>query len=189
MEQFRLVELTPISDRLLGATVAEIGRLAAVSEAGAIPLTGTLVLDTDLGYVTLHYSQEGLSVRGPEQLCDIRWATEPDLTLRDQGNAEEWIELIPVENQTDAPDLPLHVDAVSAWFGIGAYLDTFGILLTSGDRTLVVMTTDSFDLIVSNRQDARQRAELVAANMNLRLIEQEQRLSLRGRRALRCCIR
>ncbi|WP_069161188.1 hypothetical protein [Nocardia altamirensis] len=176
MEQSSAVELTPISDRLLGTTVTGLGRLAAVSDDGQIPLTGTLVLESELGYVTLSYSQDGLSIRGPERLSDIRWDTEPELMPNNQGHAEEWIELIPIEQQIDTPEFPLHVDAVRAWFGIGAYVETFGIVLTSGDRTLVLTTTDAFDLNVSSLQQTRQRAELVATHMNLRLIEQEQRL-------------
>ncbi|MFG1793697.1 hypothetical protein [Nocardia sp. NPDC049149] len=176
MEQFSAVELTPIGDRLLGATVCGLWRLAAVSDDGQIPLTGTLVLESERGFVTLSYSQDGLSVRGPDMLSDIRWDTEPELLPSNQGNAEEWIELIPIEHQIDAPEFPLFVDGVRAWFGIGAYLDTFGIELTSGDRTLVLATTDGFDLNVSSLQQIRRRAELVATHMNLRLIEQEQTL-------------
>lgn len=76
----------------------------------------------------------------------------------------------------NVPELPLFVDAVTGWFGVGAYLDAFAVILGSGGRSLVIMTTDDFDLRFATRQQARDRAELVAANMSLRLVEQQQRL-------------
>ncbi|QIS03717.1 hypothetical protein F5X71_16540 [Nocardia brasiliensis] len=139
-------------------------------------MTGTVVLESEGGFVTLSYSQRGLSVRGPERRDEIRWDTEPELRSGDRGEAEEWIELIPLENQSAVPELPFAVDAVRAWFGIGSYVETLGIALTSAARTLVLATTDAFDLNFSTLQQTRHRAELVAANMNMCLIEQECRI-------------
>ncbi|MFC3436371.1 hypothetical protein [Nocardia seriolae] len=170
------MELTRISDRLLATSVIGLGRLAAVSHNGSIPVTGTLVLETNRGFITLSYTQQGLSVRGPEQRSEIRWTTEPDLTMDHQAAAEEWLELIAIEDRPHTTTLPLAVDTVTGWFGLGPWVDTFAILLTGGDRTLVLTTTDEFDLTTSTPEHARQRAKLAAANMNLRFTEQVQSL-------------
>lgn len=174
MEQPESVgELTPYADALLGVTVNALWRLAAVSTDGTIPLPGTLVPDTDRGFVTLSYAQEGLSCRGPVRRGEIRWDTEPALAMG-AGSAEEWLDLVPLEDS--APGLPLFVQSVTGWFGVGSYVDTFALVLSGRGRSLVVMTTDDFDLRVASYQEARHRAELVARNMNLRLVERERRL-------------
>jgi hypothetical protein len=166
-------ELTPYANALLGVTVNALWRLAAVSADGAIPLPGTLVADTDRGFVTLSYAQEGLSCRGPARRDEIRWDTEPDLAMG-AGTAEEWLDLVPLE--AGGSGLPLFVQSVTGWFGIGSYVDTFAVILSGRGRSLVVMTTDDFDLRIASYEEARRRAELVAGNMRLRLVEQEQRL-------------
>jgi hypothetical protein len=169
-------ELSPFAHSLLGATVTGLWHVAAVSEDGTIPLPGTLVLETKTGFVTLTYTQEGLSCRDSTRREEIRWDAEPDLEMGNPGNAEEWLDLAPLEDRLDVPELPLSVETVTGWFGVGAYLDTFALILSGRGRSLVIMTTDDFSLRCATHQEARQRATLVAANMNLRLIEQEQRL-------------
>ena len=169
-------ELSPFARSLLGATVTGLWQLTAVSTDGTIPLPGTLVLETNVGFVTLSYTQGGLSCQGPVRRAEIHWDTEPDLAMDPAGNVEEWLGLAPFEGRTNAPELPLFVEAVTGWFGVGSYLDVFALILTGRGRSLVIMTTDEFDMRCATRQEARQRAELVAANMNLRLTEQEQRL-------------
>ncbi|MEJ2854139.1 MULTISPECIES: hypothetical protein [unclassified Saccharothrix] len=174
MEQPQSVgELTPFARALLGVTVNAVWRLAAVSEDGAIPLPGTLVLDTDRGFVTLSYAQEGLSCRGPGRRDEIRWDTEPDLAMRGAHAAEEWLDLVPLE---EAPGLPLGVQSVAGWFGVGSYVDTFALILSGRGRSLIFMTTDDFDLRPAPYDEARRRAETVARNMGLRLVEDEQRV-------------
>jgi hypothetical protein len=167
--------LAPIARCLLGITVTRLWHLSAVSDDGVIPLPGQLVLGTDIGFVTLSYTQEGLSCRRRGRRSDVRWDTEPDLAMGRSENAEEWLELTPLEEHTHVPELPLLVEAVTGWFGTGRYLDTLALILAGGGRELVIMTTDDFDLRCTTRQVARERAELVAANMNLRLIEEESR--------------
>ena len=169
-------DLGPFARSLLGATVTELWQLAAVSADASIVLPGILVLATNTGFVTLSYTQEGLSCRCSVRREEIRWDTEPDLPMGDPGNVEEWLALAPLEDRVNTPGLPLFVDAVTGWFGVGSYLDAFALILTGRGRSLVIMTTDDFDLRCVTRQEARQRAELVAANMDQRLIEREQRL-------------
>ncbi|ONI91575.1 hypothetical protein ALI22I_08120 [Saccharothrix sp. ALI-22-I] len=169
-------ELTPFTRSLLGATVTGLWQLAAVSDDGTIPLPGELALETDTGFVTLSCTQEGLSCREPVRRDEIRWDTEPDLAMDNLGDAEEWLGLVPLEDRANVPELPLFVAAVTGWFGVGSYRDAFALILTGRGRSLVVMTTSDFDLRCATRQEASQRAEQVAVNMNLRLIEREQRL-------------
>lgn len=168
--------LAPFARRLLGVTVTELWRLITVSADGTIPLLGTLVLVTNTGFVTLSYTQEGLSCRGPVRRGEILWDTEPDLAMGKSENADEWLDLAPLADQPNIPELPLFVEAVTGWFGVGSYLDAFALILAGDGRALVIMTTDEFDLQCTTRQEARQRAEQVVANMNLRLIDQELRL-------------
>jgi hypothetical protein len=168
--------LAPFARRLLGVTVTGLWRLITVSTDGTIPLLGELVLETDTGFVTLSYTQEGLSCQGPVGRSEIRWATEPDLTMGRSADAEEWLDLAPLDDQPNLPALPLRVEKVTGWFGVGSYIDAFALILAGAGRTLVIMTTDEFDLRPATSQEARTRAELVAANMNLRLVDQEQRL-------------
>jgi hypothetical protein len=147
-----------------------------VSTDGTIPLLGELVLETGTGFVTLSYTQGGLSCRGPVQRSEIRWATEPDLAVGRSADAEEWLDLAPLDDQPNLPALPLRVAKVSGSFGVGPYVDAFVLILAGAGRPLVIMTTDEFDLRPATSEEARARAELVAANMNLRLVDQEQRL-------------
>lgn len=170
-----LTALAPFARRLLGVTVLELWRVTAVSADGRIPLLGTLVLETGTGFVTLQYTQDGLSCQGPLRRDEIRWNTEPDLAMGRSGGAEEWLDLVPLEDQSNVPRLPLAVAAVTGWFGVGSYLDAFALILAGGGRELVVMTTDEFDLRCAGRQEARRRAELVAANMSLDLVEDSRR--------------
>jgi hypothetical protein len=172
----RSAELSPFARSLLGATVTEVWQLAAVSDEGTIPLPGELVLESDRGFVTLSYTQGGLSCRDSVRREEVRWPTEPDLVMGYDGTAEEWLGLVPVADRDHMPELPLFVEAVTGWFGIGSYIDAFALILGGGDRSLVLMTTDDFDLRCATREEARERAVLVAANMNLRLVEQDQRL-------------
>jgi hypothetical protein len=169
-------ELSPFAGSLLGATVTEVWQLAAVSDDGTIALPGELVLASSTGFVSLSYVQGGLSRRESTRREEIRWDTEPDLAMGGDGTAEEWLDLVPLEDRDNVPDLPLFVEAVTGWFGVGSYLDAFALILTGGGRSLVLMTTDDFDLRCATREEAWDRAVLVAANMNLRLVEQEQRL-------------
>lgn len=169
-------DLRPFARSLLGTTVTGLWQLAAVSADGMIPLPGALVLATTAGFVTLSYTQEGLSCRDSVRRDEIRWDTESGLTMGNPENGEEWLALTPFEDRIDLPGLPLFVEAVTGWFGVGSYVDAFALILTGHGRSLVIMTTDDFDLRCATHQEARQRAALVAANMKLRLIEQEQRL-------------
>lgn len=169
-------ELTPLTRALLGVTTNGLWCLAAVTEDGSITLPGTLVLDTDRGFVTLCYAQEGLTSRGPSRKDEIRWETEPDLTMGRTGDAEEWLDLVPLEDGSTVPSLPLRIHSVTGWFGIGSYTDVLAVILSGGGCSLVVMTTYDFGLRCVTEQEARDRAELLAKNMNLRLVEQEQRL-------------
>jgi hypothetical protein len=164
----------PFARRLLGATVHRLWRLVTVSTDGTIPLLGTLALETDTGFVTLSYTQGGLSCHGPLARHEIRWETEPDLAMGKAGDAEEWLDLAPFEDHPNVP--PLFVESVTGWFGVGPYVDTFALILTGRGTDLVIMTTDEFDLRRASREEARQRAELVAANMNLHMVDQERRL-------------
>ncbi|WP_433014032.1 hypothetical protein [Kribbella sp. CA-294648] len=166
-------ELTPVARALLGVTATALWRLAAGSEDAAIPLPGTLVFETDRGFVTLSYAQKGLSCRGPMRRDEIRWDTEPDLAMRGARNTEEWLDLVPL---AEAPALPLVVQLVTGWFGVGSYVDTFALILSGGGRSLVLTTTDDFDLRPASYDDARRRAELVAGNLGLRLVEDVQRI-------------
>jgi hypothetical protein len=168
-------ELTPYVRALLGITVTGLWQLATVSADGTIPLPGTLVLESPAGFVTLSYAQEGLFCRGLVRREDIRWNTEPDLAMDSRGD-EEWLSLVPLEDRAAVPELPLFIEVVTGWFGTGDYLDVFALILTGRGRSLVVMTTDDFDLRCATREEARTRADKVAANMNLVLTEQEQRL-------------
>jgi hypothetical protein len=93
--------------------------------------------------------------------------------MRGARDAEEWLDLVPL---AEAPALPLVVRSVMGWFGAGSYVDTFALILPGGGRSLVLMTTDDFDLRPASYDEARRRAEVVAGNMGLRLIEDEQRL-------------
>jgi hypothetical protein len=167
--------LVPFARRLLGVTVTGLWRLSAVSPDGSIPLLGTLVLETDTGFVTLSHTQQGLSCRGPVPRHELRWDTEPDLSMGRSEHVEEWLDLAPFDDQP-VPELPLRVAALTGWFGLGTYLDAFALILTGDGRELVVMATDELDLRRVTRQEARRRAESVAANLNLRLIDQELRL-------------
>jgi hypothetical protein len=172
----RTDELSPFARSLLGTAVTEIWQLAAVSADGTTPLPGVLVIATNTGFVTLSYTQEGLSCRGSARREEIRWDAEPDLVMGNDGTAEEWLDLVPYEDQDNLPELPLFVEAVTGWFGVGSYFDAFALILSGRGGSLVLMTTDDFDLRGATLQEARQRAEIVAANMNLRLIVQEQRI-------------
>lgn len=165
--------LVPYARRLLGVSVTRLWRLVTVSPEAIIPLLGTLVLETEAGFVTLSYTQQGLSCHGPMPRSDIRWNTEPDLPMGRTPDAEEWLDLGPLEDQPAAPRLPLFVHTVTGWFGVGPYTDTFALILAGQGGELVIMTTDAFDLQSATRQEARHRAELVAANMDLRLVDQE----------------
>jgi hypothetical protein len=167
-------ELAPFARRLLGVTVTGLWRLSTVSTDGAIPLPGELVLETGTGFVSLSHTQQGLSCRGPVPRPDIGWATEPDLTMGRSEGAGEWLDLARLDQP--APALPLAVAAVTGWFGLGTYLDAFALILSGADRELVLMTTDAFDLRPATRAEARRRADAVATNLNLRLVEQELRL-------------
>lgn len=168
-------ELTPYVRALLGVTVTRLWQLATVSADGTIPLPGILVLESPAGFVTLSYAQEGLSCRGLVRREDIRWDAEPDLAMDNRGD-EEWLSLVPLEDGANVPELPLFIESVTGWFGSGAYRDVFALILTGRGRSLVIMTTDDFDLRCATREEARARADKVAANMNLVLTEQEQRL-------------
>jgi hypothetical protein len=168
--------LAPFARRLLGVTVTRLWRLVTVSDDATIALLDTLVLDTEAGFVSLFYTQQGLSCQGPMPRNEIRWDTEPDLPMGRAPDAEEWLDLELLEDQPIASRLPLFVHALTGWFGVGPYTDTFALILTGQGGELVIKTTDSFDLECTTRQDARQRAELVAANMDLRIVDQELRL-------------
>lgn len=175
MEQPQSVgELTPLARPLLGLTVNRLWRLAAVSEGTTIPLPGTLVLDSDLGFATLSYAQEGLTCRGPSSRDGIRWDTEPDLTTSRED--DEWLDLVPLPDGSTVPLLPFQVQSVTGWFGTGSYTDVFALILSGRGRSLVVMTTDDFDLRCATYQEARTRAELLASTVGLRLVEHEERL-------------
>lgn len=65
---------------------------------------------------------------------------------------------------------------MAGWFGVGSYVDTFALILSGRGRSMVLMTTDDFDLRPAAYDEARRRAETVARNMRLRLIEDEQRI-------------
>jgi hypothetical protein len=80
-------------------------------------------------------------------------------------SAEEWLNLEPLDER------PMLVETLTGWFGVGPYLDAFTLILTGGGRDLVIATTDEFALRIATRDAARRRAETVAANMNLRLVE------------------
>jgi hypothetical protein len=167
--------LDPFARSLLGATVTGLWQMTAVSTDGTIPLPGTLALETDTGFVTLFYGQNGLLVRPPVRRDEIRWDTEPELVMGNPGNAEEWLGLTVLDDQSHVPELPLFVEALTGWFGVGSYLDTFALILDGGERSIVIMTTDDFDLRCATRQEARQRGALVGATMGLRFVEQERR--------------
>jgi hypothetical protein len=171
-----LTALAPFAGRLLGVTVLELWQLTTVSSDGSIPLPGTLVLETGIGFITLQYSQDGLSCQGPSNRAEIRWDMEPDLAMGRSGDAEEWLDLTPWEDPSNVPELPLVVESVTGWFGVGSYLETFALILAGADRELVVMTTDEFDLRCAPRQEARQRAELIAANTSMDLVEESRRV-------------
>jgi hypothetical protein len=179
----RSTELSPFARSLLGATVTGIWRLAAVSDDGVLPLPGELVLATTTGFVSLSYTQGGLLPQVSQQRAEIRWVTEPDLAMGNEGTAEEWLELVPLDDLEHVPELPLLVEVVTGWFGVGPYLDTFALILGGRDQSLVLMTTDDYDLRIVTRLEARERAVVVAANMGQRLVEQEQRLDAAGRRS------
>ena len=146
-------------------TVSGQWRVVTASADGTIPLSGLLTLETDAGFVTLSYTQQGLSCRGPTRRSEIGWDTEPHLAMGRAGDVEEWLDLEPID------DRPVLVETLTGWFGAGSYLDAFALILTGGGRDLVIATTDELDLRITTRDEARQRAETVAANMNLRLIE------------------
>jgi hypothetical protein len=176
--------LAPFAGHLLGVTVTGYWRLAAVSDDGTIPLPGEVVLETSTGFVTLSYTQDGLRCRKPVRQHDLRWVTEPWLTIGRSGDAEEWLELVPLENQ---PAPPLSVTAITGWFADGPYHvpfgltlfedgDTYALILSGNGDPIVIMTTASFDLVCADRATARRYAEEVAANMRVRLVEQELRL-------------
>lgn len=169
---------------LLGATVTGLWQLAAVSDDGTIPLPGTLALETGAGFVLLHYTQEGLTCRGPVPRHELRWDTEPWLPMGRSGDAEEWLELVPFENP---PTLPLSVTAMTGWFADGPYHlplgltlfedgDTFALILSGDGDPIVIMTTLDFDLVCTDRATAWASAEEIAAAMRVRLVEQELRL-------------
>jgi hypothetical protein len=170
--------------RLLGVTVLRLWRLAAVSDDGTIPLPGTLALETSAGFVLLHYTQDGLTCRGPDPRHELRWDTEPWLTMGRTGDAEEWLELVPFENP---PTLPLSVTAMTGWFADGPYQlpvgltlfedgDTFALILSGDGDPIVIMTTTDFDLVCTDRATARAHAETIAATMRVGLVERELRL-------------
>lgn len=169
---------------LLGTTVTVLWRLAAVSDDGTIPLPGELVLETDRGFVSLSYTQEGLSCRGPSPRQDVRWDTEPWLAMGRSSDAEEWLELVEVEH---GPALPLFVTAFTGWFADAPYQtpigltlfedgDTFALILSGDSDPVVLMTTEQFELVCTDRATARARAERTAAAMRVSLIERELRL-------------
>ncbi|MDQ3786607.1 MAG: hypothetical protein M3422_05100 [Actinomycetota bacterium] len=169
---------------LLGTTVTGLWRLAAVSDDGTIPLPGELVLETDRGFVSLSYTQDGLSCTGPVERDDVRWATESWLAMGRHPDAEEWLDLVEVE---DGPALPLFVTAFTGWFADGPYQtpvgltlfpdgDTFALILSGDGDPVVLMTTEQFDLVCTDHATARARAERTAAAMRVRLIERELRL-------------
>ena len=169
---------------LLGATVTGLWRLAATSDDGTIPLPSTLVLETDRGFVVLGYTQDGLSCTGPVERDDVRWETEPWLAMGRSSDAEEWLELVDVEH---GPALPLLVTALTGWFADGPYHtpigltlfedgDTFALILSGDGDPIVLMTTERFELVCTDRETARTRAERTADAMHVRVIERELRL-------------
>ena len=108
--------------------------------------------------------------RGPVPRDELRWDTEPELPMGNPGNAEEWLELTAPDDRI--PEPPLFVEVLTGWFGVGPYLDTFALTLGGRGRSLLIMTTADHDLRCGPHHEARHRAEVVAANMNQRLVEQ-----------------
>jgi hypothetical protein len=189
MEENVPVLLDPFVRRLLGVTVTGLWQLAAVSDDGVIPLPGELVLETGTGFVSLSYNQDELSCRGPSPRRDLRWETEPWLEMYRSGEAEEWLELVPLDAEewrelplAVRPALPLSVTAMTGWFAVASYspdidyVETYALILSGGGHSLVIMSTDDFDLKFVDRPTARKRTEGVVANLRVRLVEEEQRL-------------
>jgi hypothetical protein len=168
VEQSRVIDITeplvPLASALLGVTVCGLWRVITVSTDGTIPLPGVLALQTNAGFVTLSYTQQGLSCDGPTRRTEIRWATEPHLAMG-AADAEEWLDLAPLHDQ------PVFVQTLTGWFGAGSYVDTFALILSGNGRELVIMTTDELELRIADREQARRRAEAVAANTTMRLVE------------------
>lgn len=163
--------LAPFADALLGRTLVRLWRLAATSGDGAIPLLGTLVLESADGFVVLSYTQTGLSCRGPLDRTALRWDVEPELTMGRTGVAEEWLELAALEDQPARPRLPITVTGLTGWFGTGLYTDTFAVALRAPADELVIATTDQFDLMITTRADALARAETLSATMDFTLLD------------------
>ncbi|GAB1516305.1 hypothetical protein [Actinophytocola sp. KF-1] len=153
--------------RLLGTTVTGLWQLAAVSDDGVIPLPGELVLETDAGFVSLSYRQDGLACTGPVDRADVRWGTEPWLTMG-RADADEWLELVPAA----VPGLPLAVTGVTGWFGVGDWVLPCALVLSGAGDPLVLMTTADHDLVRTDHRTAREHAEHLTAVMRMRLVEQ-----------------
>lgn len=155
---------------LLGTTVTGLWQLAAVSDDGTIPLPGELVPEIEGGFVSLSCTQGGLSCRGPSPRHDVRWDTEPWLAMGRSEDAEEWLELVPAENQ---PALPLSVTAMTGWFAVGSYTFPLALILSGDGAPVVLMTTPRFALVCTDRATARAHAEQVTEVMGFRLVERE----------------
>ncbi|MFB9831521.1 hypothetical protein [Actinoallomurus acaciae] len=150
---------------LAGITITALWRLVAVSADGAIPLRGTLVLETPEGCFLLFYAQEGFTISGPSPRSALRWPAEPDLSMDDRG-AEEWLEFGTLEDSTISP-FPLPVRTMRTWTAQGDYLAAVALSFSDGTTELVVTTTDSFDLECVDRATATAYVAAVAENLGL----------------------
>ncbi|WP_121436045.1 hypothetical protein [Actinomadura pelletieri] len=153
--------------------IAALWRLRAVSDEGSIRLLDTVVLELGSGrFVSLSHSQEGPACTVAATRDEVRWATEPELRMGREPGAEEWLDLVEPEDEAIVPPFPLPVRALEGWFGEGRYRDVFALAFGNGVNRLVLMTTDQFDLVCTTVEAALRRAELVAGNTGLRLVQE-----------------
>ena len=156
------------ADNLWKSTIESVQRLVAVAGSESTVLLDTVVLDVGKGFFVLTYSQTGLSCEFFESLTDLRWSGDSGLRIG-QSSIDEWLELRSISAAERVPELPLRVQRMTGLFGVGEYEDVFSLELSGGSDTLVLMTTDSFDLVCGNLEAALARAEKVARNMGLNL--------------------
>lgn len=157
---------------LLGVFISGIRRLCTASDEGVITLMDTLVLELTDGYLTISYSQQGLSCQLTGARTDIRWEADPELRW-DANTVEEWLKLGDLESEAQVPTLPIHVRSVTAWIGSGSYDEILAIIAEEDTtKRIVMMTTDQFDLVCVDIEEASRRAETVAEVMNMTLIRE-----------------
>ncbi|MFD8497654.1 hypothetical protein [Amycolatopsis sp. NPDC059657] len=161
------------ADIFLGDTVEAVWRFQAVTDEASIVLLDTIIFETFNGFIALTCLQEGLSCERVQEKALLRWRGDLALPFGQVDAAEEWLELVSLDAHEVLPVFPLRVSGLTGWFGAGSYEDVFSLALSGGSAQLVVVTTDSFELVCSEEEEATARAELVATNMNLCLVREE----------------